>query len=260
MRVMVFSDIHLDAVTAGNERRTEVLRFLTEAWLVAETNKVEMVIFAGDAHDPGGLFDPLYSADLLRMMSQYAMAPWRPLFVAVAGNHDVVDTSELFLGSPITTLTPLRAAATLLDSDRAGRLHIFDRPFTRKVSDQWAVLGLPYLSRAHSEMHTIWDEHALLHAGRYIDAGVGLIVVAHRVVPGATLSSETAEMAKGQDQLFPVNQVKQLAPALVINGHYHARQVVVTEDLSIVIPGSPLSFTFGEAEEVSKGVLLVELP
>lgn len=258
MRVLVFSDIHLDAVTAGRERLSEVRSFLTEAWHVAEKNKVDVVIFAGDAHDPASMHDALYTSELLRMLATYVRAPWNPIMVLVAGNHDVVDTSELFLGSPITTLSPLRAAMALLPPDQTEKVHIFDRPFTRKITNEWAVLGLPYISRAHSASIEVWDHHAFECAREYAGKGMKLIVAGHRVVPGAAISSETTEMARGQDQLFPVERVAALSPALVINGHYHARQVVQVGGLDVHIPGSPLSFTFGEADEVAKGVLLAE--
>jgi exonuclease SbcD len=252
VRLMAFSDIHLDATTAGKARRAEVVEFLASARKIATDEKVDLVVFGGDAHDSGWLADPLFSAELISGIMKFD----QPV-VAVAGNHDVVDTSELFHEQPVTTLTPLRAAAMF--SSRSPSVKVFDRPACQWVSAEWVVLGLPYLSRAHAALNEKWLGQAFKEAQMHVAAGKKLIVVGHLVVPGAVMGSESVEMAKGQDQLFPLASVEALKPALVINGHYHARQVVKLGQLEVVIPGSPLRFTFGEAAEVSKGVCIVEL-
>lgn len=249
MKLLAFSDVHLDAVTAGKPRRSEVVEFLHKVSLLALQHEADLVVFAGDAHDPGSLLDPLYAAEIIWALSAFV----KPV-VAIPGNHDVVDTSELFDGQPVTTLTPLRAAARFFP--RYQNVRVLDRPQLVEVSDEWAVLGLPYVSRAHSRVSEQWVDHAFEKARRW---GGRLIVVGHLVVPGAAMGSESVEMAKGQDQLFPFARVAELEPELVLNGHYHGRQVVSVEGIEVVIPGSPLRFTFGEAAEVSKGVIVMEL-
>lgn len=256
MKLLVFSDIHLDAVTAGKSRRSEVLEFLGRVVDIARTQEVDSVIFAGDAHDPGQVTDALFSADLIRWTTNLVRIRSAPSFVAVAGNHDVIDSSERFLQEPVTSLTPLRAAAQCMSSEESQRVHVFERPHLRLIKENVAVLGLPYVSRAHAKMHAEWDELAFKQAKAFVDGGGKLIVVGHKTIPGAELSSETSEMARGRDQVFPFEQVSRLKPALVINGHYHRRQEVVWGGLHIMIPGSPLRFTFGEIEEAEKGVLL----
>jgi DNA repair exonuclease SbcCD nuclease subunit len=258
VKLLAFSDIHLDAVTAGRTRRGEVLTFLQEVCHLAETNRVDTIIFGGDAHDPGRLFDPLFSADLIRYFTAFGGISSKPKVVAIAGNHDVVDSSELFLSQPITSLTPLRAAVQCMPRDIAERFFILDRPHARRIADDWAVLGLPYVSRAHAKIQPHWENHAFASAAQFRKQGCRLVVVGHRVVPEAQISSETVEMARGQDQLFPFERVEELEPACVINGHYHSRQIVNHGKLSIGVPGSPVRFTFGEAEQTDKGVLLAE--
>jgi DNA repair exonuclease SbcCD nuclease subunit len=252
MRILIFSDIHLDAVTAGNPRKQEVVEFLRHVQQAATAHEVDLVIFSGDAHDSGWLLDPLYTAELI-----WGLLSFKQDVIAVAGNHDVVDTSELFDGEPVTTLTPLRVASKFTPQLQR-RCFVADRPKLVKISAKWAVLCLPYVSRVHSKVSGEWLEHAVVEAAEFGQGGGKLIVVGHRVVPGAVMGSESAEMAKGQDQMFPFAEVAQLQPAVVINGHYHARQVVRVEGLEVNIPGAPLQFTFGETEE-PKGVTVMQL-
>jgi DNA repair exonuclease SbcCD nuclease subunit len=258
VKLLVFSDIHLDAVTAGKPRRQEVVSFLRQVRDIAIAQKVHVVVFSGDAHDSGWLLDPLYTSELID-----AFFCFHQELVVIPGNHDVLDTSELFDGEPVSTLTPLRAAFRFLHAHRHP-VHVMERPSVRRIgfpakNHDWALLALPYVSRAHSKQNEEWLDEAFAAAKKQVDAGAGLIVVGHLVVPGAAMGSESQEMAKGQDQLFPFERVAELKPRLVINGHYHARQVVKGSGVEIVIPGSPLRFTFGEADEVAKGVTIVEL-
>lgn len=250
MKLLAFSDIHIDAVTAGRARKAEVVGFLERVRSIAIDERVDLVIFAGDAHDPGNLLDPMYSAELI-----FGLMHFQAPLVAIAGNHDVVDTSELFNNKPVTTLTPLRAAAMF--SQKCVR--VVEMPMTVEPIPGWVVLGLPYVARAFAACNEAWLDSAFLQVEERMQEGARLIVVGHMVVPGAAIGSESAEMAKGQEQMFPFARVDRLKPDFILNGHYHARQIVKTSGMQIAIPGSPLRFTFGEAAEVSKGVLIVEL-
>jgi len=254
MKFLAISDLHLDAVTAGRPRRAEVVEYLRDAHAAAVREDVDAVIFSGDAFDPGGPLEAYNSALLISALMAFTA---QRRLIAIAGNHDVLDTSELFEGSPITTLTPLRVAAHY--SEDVGLVNVFEYPCFEEIDD-YGVLALPYVSRAHSARMPNWVEEAFGAAARFAALGGRIIVVAHLVIPGATLGSESIEMARGQDQVFPFEAVAVLKPALVINGHYHARQEVLgPSDVLIQIPGSPLRFTFGEVEDERKGILIAEV-
>lgn len=254
-RALFFSDIHIDAVTAGRSRRHEILGFLERVFHIADQEQVDLVAFAGDAHDPGTLSDGLLCADLMRRFLMFPRARSSPAFVAIAGNHDVFDIGEYFMDQPVTTLTPIRSATHFIPREHAELVHVFDRPMTRLVKPGLAVLALPYVSRVHVDKLPTWEAHALNVARGYVEQGNKLVVIGHRVIPGARMTSESTEMARGQDQIFPFAEVAALKPAFVVNGHYHAHQTVMVEGLEIHIPGSPIKFTFGESEEDSKGAL-----
>lgn len=254
MRLLAFSDLHLDAVTAGRARRPEVLEYLRDAHAVATSFLPDVVVFSGDAFDPGGLQDCMNSSCMIAALLGFAQ---RSTVIAIAGNHDVIDTSALFEGYPVTTLTPVRAAARFMPEVQAARLHVVERPRFLRVDDGWGVLALPYVSRVHLGSLPGWMDEAFDDASAFGDS---IVVVGHLVIPGAAMGSESIEMARGQDQLFPFERVAALKPKLVINGHYHGRQeVLAPNDLRIHIPGAPLRFTFGEVADVEKGFLTAVL-
>lgn len=248
------SDLHLDAVTAGKPRRREVIEYLVDAADVVKQKGVDLVLFGGDAFDPGSLSEALYATDLLHAFAAFVRAGAH--VVAIAGNHDVVDTSELVDNAPVTTLTSVRAAFNLIGGALPRNVLVCQKPTFVHVSSDWGVLALPYLARAHAGRAADWTDRAFDEAATFRKSG-RIVVLAHLVVPGATLGSESSEMARGQGQIFPFERVKALGASLVINGHYHARQEVLGEhDVPIQVPGSPVRFTFGEVDDHLKGFLL----
>lgn len=253
MKVLAFTDIHLDAVTAGRARRAEVLVFLERVQQIFESYRPEVVVFCGDAHDAGSLLDPLYSADLIRTLLGFRLA----ITVAIPGNHDVLDTSEMFEDQPVSTLTPVRAASAFCSDS----VHVIERPKLTLLFGKWAVIALPYVAKAHKDRNQQWLDETFEDATQLASKGWSFIVVSHLVVPDARLGSESLEMAKGQDQMFPFERVAALGRSvkLVLNGHYHAQQHVQTQDVELVLPGAPVRFTFGELAHVSKGVYVAEL-
>lgn len=255
-KLLFFSDIHLDAVTAGRPRRKEIVAFLERVYYLANQEQVDLVAFCGDAYDPGGLFDALHSAELVKRFLSFPRVTSSPAFVAIPGNHDVIDVDEYFMDQPVTTLTPVRAASLQLPRDQAELVHVFDRPVTRLVKPGLAVMALPYVSRLHVPRLPVWEPHAMKVARDYVQQGNKLVVISHKVIPNARMTSESKEMARGQDQIFPFAQVAELRPSIVVNGHYHAAQYVQCDGVDIHIPGAPLRFNFGEADEETKGVLL----
>lgn len=258
-KLLFFSDIHLDAVTAGKPRKVEIVAFVERLWHIAEQEQVDLIGFCGDAYDPGSLIESSYSAALIKTFINFSRVSSGPAVVAIAGNHDVIDASEHFMQQPVTTLTPLRSACQQLPREQSEMLHVFDRPMTRLVKPGLAVLSLPYVSRVHLPSLPTWEAHAAKVARDYVQQGNKLVVMAHRVIPGARMTSESIEMARGQDQIFPFALIADLRPSFVTNGHYHAAQTITVEGVEIHIPGSPARFTFGDVDDVAKGALLAQI-
>lgn len=255
MKVLVTTDWHLDAVTAGIERLAEFPGYL-EALLRAATEEVvDLVLFLGDAFDPGAMTGPRHTSVLIDAALRLHAAA-RLGSVWVAGNHDVVETSEGY-----TTLSPLATCSRLVPG-----LHVAEVPTTILWADpdrgKLAILALPYTARA-VEMRQgfagVWAA-AFEQAAQLSGDGVPLVVAGHMTVPGAVLGSETREMSRGRDVDFPFDEVAELNPTLVLAGHYHKAQTVRGPGgVEVLIPGSPHRFTFGEREDAEKGFLLLEV-
>lgn len=262
MRLLVTSDWHLDAMTLGHPRREELIAYLKRLQRAVSDEAIDAVVFAGDAADPGSMFGCRYEADMIRWFFELAFASRLKMLLAIAGNHDVVETS-----SPLTTLTP--ACEALACWTTSVHVAVKEVPaVVHAVEHNVAFLALPYVARAwadaeaRGEQTVTGPEHlmdvAFATAQRLRDQDCKIVVVGHRTVPAAQLGSESLEMSRGRDLDLPIDRIAALRPALVINGHYHKPQVVQTGGIEVVIPGSPLSFTTDDPA-AGKGYVIAEV-
>lgn len=259
MRILVTSDWHVDAVTAGVERLPEIAEHVSAIETAIAEREVDLVLHLGDCWDPGSVHDPRWTRFVYESFVHLGRAARLrvdgagngPGLVAIPGNHDVVDVAE-----PTSTLSGLRVAgdpSTL----------VLEQPSCWGLvrgSSHVALLALPYVSRAHerSDGYRRALDAALegaLRAARHSP----VVVLSHLAFEGMTPGSETTDMARGREVPFPVELVEQVRPTLVVNGHYHARQTIRRGALDIEIPGAPIRFTFGEARDGARGFLVVEV-
>lgn len=249
MKILLTSDWHLDAVTAGFARVDELRAYVRELGRVLEaahaSSPFDAVFFLGDAHDPGGMLASLFTSiviDAARMFGD-----WTPEgSIWIAGNHDVIESSRL-----VTTLSPLAAV-----SDRLGA-RVYELPGFTTIG-RLGVLALPYVSRVTSSTSAYIEAlEAAYGAAEAHDGPVG--VIGHLTVPGALMGSESREMARGRDVDFPAMRVAALSPVFVANGHYHDAQIVEYGELRVIIPGSPARLTFGERNDGEKGYTVIEV-
>lgn len=241
MRIAVFSDVHLDARTAGVERLPEIRSFVARMCEEIATEGVEGAICLGDLYDPGG--DELRMATALGdlVVAVHVAARGRSLWLA--GNHDVGTGG-------MTTLSPLAALAPLVPG-----LEIAERP--RLVPfEEVMVLCLPHPGRDSPE----WREevrHVVDVAAAAADAGAAIIAAIHLSLRPAAWASESDELARGTEVYLDVGELARCRPRLVVGGHYHAGQIVVDGPIEIVIPGSPLRYRFDEREDHEKGYFVI---
>ncbi len=244
-KILLTTDWHLDAVTAGKPRLDEACAHIEELIAVLEREAIDVVAFLGDAFDPGQMLGPVYGDVLSRAAGRFASSA-RMGTIFIAGNHDVVETSE-----PRSTLSPLAGIQPWVDG-----LFVAERPAVHDVGDVRFLL-LPYVSRAAAKANPGDLESAFERCSVKARSGKKLVVLGHMTIPGAVMGSESQELSRGRDLNLP--SLAELEPDLVANGHYHRHQVVRYGGVDVVIPGSPLRFTFGEADDRLKGYVVAEV-
>lgn len=259
MRILFTSDWHDDAVTLGVSRRAELKAYYDRVADEAGRRDVDVVVFCGDAFDPGSMLHALYETDVSCAFHRFAYAVTSGKVIAIAGNHDVVEVDE-----PLSTISPIGIGNE--------HVQVFDAPGTMTLADNDGVvlfLLLPYVSRAWADGEqkgklddligpTESTDNAFAEALRARKDGTRVVVVGHMSVPGAVISSESVEMARGRDLDLPIARIRELEPAVVVNGHYHRPQVVDYDGVQVVIPGSPLSFTTSDDAQ-GKGFVVVDV-
>lgn len=256
MKLLVSSDWHMDAVTAGVTRSAELEPYFSALEEEIDAQDIDAVILAGDYFDPGGMRAHELTAALIRVVGRLARRVDH--LVVIAGNHDVVETSEGW-----TTLSPLAAAVSAFGGMGPCNVWVAERPGFRlldpdvthefSVQNRVGVLALPYTART---VNATPDLNAAMEEAQGFEGK--LIVVGHMTVPGATLGSESKEMARGRDLDLPLESLADLRPRFIVNGHYHRAQVV-RGAVPVLIPGSPQRVTFGEAGDLDKGFLVLEV-
>lgn len=223
-RFYITSDWHLDAVTAGVKRFSEVADTVETLLRKAEGDGAGFV-FGGDLCDPGALDSHRCTGFAVHLATSY-LAPklW------LTGNHDIVED-----GHQTTTLDPVRATGAVVIAQPDGPIQFGD----------FMVGALPYTAKTHpydtAKEVADWRDECD-------------VVLGHLDKAGLTPGSE-GEMLKGRRLEWPMDALEKHQPqATLIGGHYHRGQQV--GNLHIV--GAPVRFNFGEQDH-EPSYLSVEL-
>ncbi len=263
MKFLLSSDWHVDATTAGVERFEDLDAYVEKLLERLDVGDIDVFVFLGDAFDPGSPHESRWASKFARA-ARAINERTRIGSIWLAGNHDVLEISEK--GIPVTTLSTIKAMTdnngdTFINS--SGVLRVVELPECIEVGvgdKRVAVLALPYVARSvMSGTPYAEAEASAFDLARAIGNDDGpVLVFGHLSFNGMTPGSE-AEMLRGRDVMFPLEQVLQLRPTFVANGHYHAREVINRGGLTIQIVGSPMPFTFGERADGDHGFTIVEV-
>lgn len=230
-RLLITSDWHLDATTAGVERRGDLEAAVDRIAVAAAEHCVDGFAFLGDLTDP----DSPRAWRAVEYAVRFAQGLGRDQLWLV-GNHDVVED-----GRCSSTLLPLRGAG----------FRVVDTPQSTVLAGV-PVVALPFTPRSHA-----YDppEFVLeLERGAKRAPGTPL-VLSHLCVEGIEPGSESKEFARGREVFLPLEEIREWMPgALVFNGHYHRRQTF----REVNVPGSLARLTRGERDN-SPGFLIVEV-
>lgn len=259
MKLLHFADAHIDMANYGRHdpetglplRVLDFLRALDTIVDAAIDEKVDMVIFAGDAYkdrSPAPTFQREWGKRIIRLSQ--AKIPT----LLLVGNHD---------------LSPAVGRAHAIqefDTLQVPYVRVLQKPDFLKPEQLWdlpvQVIAMPWVSRSGlmasievsgsdtqelfskietriSELVEAWVEEA--------DRSLPLILTAHASVEGAVFGAERMVML-GADLVLPTSLVKDQRLDYVALGHIHKPQNL-NEGYHppVIYPGSIERIDFGEA-------------
>ncbi len=247
MKLLIFSDAHTDASTAGYSREEDIATALGEVVRAAAKEQVDLVLFLGDLCDPDGARS--HRAAALGVLT--ACTLWFQHGIRsrwLVGNHDVIED-----GSGSNTLAGIAAVEHATKGTEIwGSIGVYSEPQHERILGV-DLVALPFTPRSHAYDPVEFVEHHNL--GEIGANGRRVLVIAHLNIEGIAPGSETIDMPRGRTVFLPVKEIRKRWPnALVISGHYHQRQVFD----GVVVVGSLERLTFGE-ERNAPGWLIVDI-
>jgi len=231
VKLIVASDFHLDASTAGMPRYDDVTKACDEIVQTAVKVEANMFLFLGDLTDPDSVRSHravAYGIGLALRLAPFGIASrW------LVGNHDVIED-----GSGDSTLMAITVVGAGMYDEFC---RVYASPTSEWIADDILLVALPFTARSHP-----YDPSDFVSKVDFDDgnrAGNRVVVIGHLNLEGIGPGSEVTDMPRGRDVFFPVDAVQKRWPgALMLNGHIHKRQ----RFNGVYIPGAPCRFTFGE--------------
>jgi exonuclease SbcD len=261
MRLLHFADAHIDMANYGRHdpetglpvRVLDFLKSLDTIVDAAIAEKVEMVLFAGDAYKdrtPAPTFQREWGRRIMRLSQ--AKIPT----LLLVGNHD---------------LSPAAGRAHAIqefDTLQVPYVRVLHKPEFLKPVDLWGlpiqVIALPWIARSSlmanlemsaaepGEIFTGIEERISALVNDWLaeaDPELPVILTAHASVQGATFGSERMVML-GSDLVLSGSLVKNPRFSYVALGHIHKPQDVNEgQQPPVIYPGSIERVDFGEAQD-----------
>jgi|Deesub1362B_J571_1020462.scaffolds.fasta_scaffold03678_2 DNA repair exonuclease SbcCD nuclease subunit len=230
VRILHFSDLHLDASFAGmglpakvaRQYREELRQCLKRILQIARERHVTAITIAGDLYE-----QERFSPDTGQFLVE-SFASIAPIRVFIApGNHDpwTADSLYRYLSWP-------------------KNVHFFTRREFEKVELESGIFlwGIAHLSPSERE--------APLTRFRIPEEGTHVLLF-H--------GSDTTSLPEGKQPHAPFKpeEVQNAGARLALVGHYHGPYTRKVGDTTVIYPGSPEPLGFGETG--SHGVTLVEI-
>lgn len=254
MRILHTSDWHVGKVLKGRDREEEHKRVLADVVAIAERERPDLVIVAGDLYDSAA---PTPSAVRLITRALSALRRSGAEVVAIGGNHDN--------GAALDALRPWAEAAGIVlrgsVRDNPDELLITG---TTADGEAWRLVALPFLSQRYAiraaEMYELtaaeasqtYADHLARLIGRlsesFAQPGAVNLLTAHLTVVGASTGGGEREAHTVLGYAVPAS----VFPAnthYVALGHLHRAQQVIGPG-PVRYCGSPLAVDFGEEENV----------
>lgn len=270
MRFLHLADVHLgmenygriDPATGLHTRLKDFIKCFSFAIDIALEEKVDLVIFAGDAYKNSSP-NPTHQREFAKQI--YRLSKAEIPVVLINGNHDNPvsfgrATSLDIFGTLNVPRARIVTEPELLNIEtRAGPVQVFGLP--------WPTKNL-FLTR--EECKNITDEEIIKHLqnkaskkilefARMVKPGIPAILAAHLAAAEATYSGSERSVIIGNDPVFSTQVLAQKEFNYVALGHIHKFQDLNPgNNIPVVYPGSIERINFGEEKE-DKGFCLVDI-
>ncbi len=267
MKILHFADLHLgvesygriDPATGLSTRLLDFLSALDQVVDYALSNKVDLVLFCGDAYksrEPSQTHQREFAKRINRLSTAGI-----PIFLLI-GNHDLPNA----IGRATTT--------EIFDTLAVKKVYVSNRPDIYRIptsSGTIQIVSLPWLRRSallskedtknlnfdqiNQRLQQVLTNIIAANIPK-LDPGLPSILAAHVWVSGAKVGSERS-MTIGQEHALLLSNVAHPAFDYIALGHIHRHQVLSTNP-PVVYAGSLERLDFSE-EEDDKGFYLVEI-
>jgi exonuclease SbcD len=254
MRILHTSDWHVGKVLKGRTRHDEHIRVLGQVVEIAQAEKPDLVIVAGDLYDTAAP-----TADSTRVVTRALSALRRTgaQVVAIGGNHDN--------GAALDALRPWASEAGITLRGSVDK-NPDDLRITGATNDgeRWQLVALPFLSQRYairaSEMYELSAAEANQtyadHIARLIEKlsepfsepGVVNLLTAHLTIVGASTGGGEREAHTIMGYAVPATIFPRNTHYVAL-GHLHRAQQVIAP-CPTRYSGSPLAVDFGEEENI----------
>jgi len=279
IRILHTSDWHLGKRLERFPRHGEQIEVLNEICTIADDERADVVLVAGDLFDTFN--PPAESLDLFyRTLKRLARNGQRPV-VAIAGNHDMPERIEapdplarecgiIFAGFPESLLTPFsiesgfsvsRSAPGFLEVSLPGKplLRILLTPYANEIRLRKGLAS----ENPEEELRELLSVHWKNLAEMYCDpAGVNILLSHLLFMPEGGDEPEEPEEERsishigGAQTIYTSSIPAQIQYTAL--GHLHRKQLIASGPCPVAYSGSPLSYSFSEAEQ-QKQVLIIDL-
>jgi exonuclease SbcD len=267
LKILHFADLHLgvesygriDPTTGLSSRMLDFLKALDRVVDYAIENKVDLVLFCGDAYksrEPTQTQQREFAKRINRLSTSGI-----PIFLLI-GNHDLPNA----IGKATTT--------EIFDTLTVKNVYVSNRPEVYRIptaSGIVQVVSLPWLRRSalltkedtknlnfeqiNQRLQAAMTE-VIAAKAEELAPELPAILAAHVWVTGAKVGSESS-MTIGQEHALLVSNVIHPAFDYIALGHIHRHQLL-NENPPVVYAGSLERLDFGEAED-EKGFYIVDI-
>jgi exonuclease SbcD len=278
MKILHTADWHLGKRLESFSRHSEQCEVLQEICEIADREQVDVVLISGDLFDTFN--PPIESVELFYKTLKKLADNGRRAVIAIAGNHDSPERLEapdplarecgiVFCGLPGTTvpLFQLESGLEIVKSEpgfieiklpnSTAALRLILAPFANEQRMR-TFLGV---DNSESELRNILAERWKLLSDKYCDDKGVNVLIGHLF-----FMQRDGEIPEEPEEEKPILHVGNSQAVFTENvpaniqyvalGHLHRRQLICDSPCPISYSGSPIAYSFGEANQQKHLILI----